>query len=108
MLFNLHFTHFTKKESIRMLGFTLPYNNLAKFTENVEKMVTVLLHFIKNICAIVSKMPDSLQQDSTKCAPHYKLNSSVTMTTYWVPDLPNIKDISGHLWRSIFMFANDA
>ena len=42
-----------------------------------------------------------------KCAPQFELNSLVTMATYWVPDLTNIKDISGHLWRSIFIFAND-
>ena len=29
--------------------------------------------------------------DSTKCAPQYELNSSVTMTTYSVPDLPILK-----------------
>ena len=23
------------------------------------------------------------------------------MATYWVPDLPNIKGVSGHLWHSI-------
>ena len=28
------------------------------------------------------------------------------MATYWFPDLPNIKGISGHLWHSIFIFAN--
>ena len=30
------------------------------------------------------------------------------MATYWVPDLPNIKGISGHLQCSIFIFANGA
>ena len=45
----------------------------------------------------VSEMFDSLQYDSTKCAPQFELNSFVTMATYGVPDLPNIKDISGHL-----------
>ena len=53
-------------------------------------------------------MFDSLQYDSTKCAPQFELNSFVTMATYWVPDLPNIEVISGHLWRSIFKFANGA
>ena len=48
------------------------------------------------------------QYDSAKCAPQFQLNSFVTMATYWVPDLPNIKGISGHLWRSIFIFANGA
>jgi len=28
------------------------------------------------------------------------------MATYWVPDLTNIKGFSGHLWRSILIFAN--
>ena len=30
------------------------------------------------------------------------------MATYWVPDLPNIKGISGHLWHPNFIFANGA
>jgi len=37
---------------------------------------------------------------------NYELNSLVTMATYWVPDLPNIKGISDHLWHSILIFAN--
>ena len=53
-------------------------------------------------------MYDSLQEDSTKCAPEYELSSFATMVTYWVPDLPNIKGISGHLWHSIFIFASGA
>ena len=37
------------------------------------------------------------------------LISFVTMATYWVPDLPDVKGFSGHLWRSIIViFANDA
>ena len=56
----------------------------------------------------VSEMFDSLQQDSTKCAPQLSPNSFVTMVTYWVPDLPNIKGISGYLWRSILIFVNGA
>ena len=36
-------------------------------------------------------MFDTLQQDSTKCALQYGLNSFVTMATYWVPDLPILK-----------------
>ena len=31
-----------------------------------------------------------------------------SIATYWVPDLPNIKGISGHLSRLIFIFANGA
>ena len=33
---------------------------------------------------------------------NFELNSFVTMATYWVPDLPNIKGISGH--RLAFRF----
>ena len=57
---------------------------------------------------LVSEMFDSLQQDSTKSAPQYELNSSVTMAAYWVPGLSNIIGISGHLWHSILIFANGA
>ena len=39
---------------------------------------------------------------------HNKCNSLVAMATYWVPDLPNIKGISGHLWCSILICVNDA
>ena len=39
----------------------------------------------------VSEMFDSLQYDSTNCAPQYELKSSVTMATYWVPVLPILK-----------------
>jgi len=56
-----------------------------------------------------SEMFDSLQQDSTKCAPQYNTNLTVvTMATYWVPGIHNIKGFSGHLWRSILIFANSA
>ena len=56
----------------------------------------------------VSEMIDSFFKDSIKCAPQIKLNSFVAIATYWVPDLRNIKGISGHLWCSIFIFANGA
>ena len=49
-----------------------------------------------------------LAVNSTNCAPQFERNSFVTMATYWVPDLPNIKGNFGHLWRSIFIFANGA
>ena len=54
-------------------------------------------------------MFDSLQSDSTKCAPQFEHNSSVSIATYmyWVPNLPKMKGNSahGHLSRSIFVFA---
>ena len=44
--------------------------------------------------------------DSTKYAPQYDLNSSVTMATYWVPELLHITSFSCHFWRSILIFAH--
>ena len=38
---------------------------------------------------------------------HNTINS-FTMATYWVPDLSNIKHLSGHLWHCILIFGNDA
>ena len=43
-----------------------------------------------------------------KVVHNTSLKSVVSMATYWVPDLSNIKGISGHLQRSIFIFANGA
>ena len=37
---------------------------------------------------------------------HNEYTSFVTMATYRVPDLPDIKSFAGHLWRPILMFAN--
>jgi len=37
-----------------------------------------------------------------------ELNNFTPMATYWVPELPNIKGISGHPWHLIFIFANGA
>ena len=50
----------------------------------------------------------SLQKDSTKYAPQYELDGFVTMAIYWVPDLPNNKGFSGHLWHFILIFAPGA
>jgi len=55
-----------------------------------------------------SEMFDSLQEDSTKCAPQFELKNFIPMATYCVPDLPNIKGISGHPWHSIVIFVNGA
>ena len=49
-------------------------------------------------------MFDFLTLSSTKGAEQYELKSFVTMATYWVPDLPNIKSISDHLQRSFFSY----
>ena len=40
----------------------------------------------KDISCNLSEMLDSMQKDSTKCAPQYELRSFVTMATYWVSD----------------------
>ena len=38
------------------------------------------------------------------CATRYKLKHFVTMATYWVPDLSNIKGFSGHLFGMPFWY----
>ena len=60
-----------------------------------------------NLGQFASGMFDSLQHASTRGAPQFE-NTFVTMVTYWVPDLPDIKGFSGHLKRSILIFANSA
>ena len=62
----------------------------------------------RDASANLSEMLDSLQYDSTTCTPQYEYTSFVTMATYWVPDLPDIKSFTGRLLRSLFIFVNDA
>ena len=38
----------------------------------------------------------------------FPFNNFIPMATYWVPDLPNIKGISGQPLCSVFIFANVA
>ena len=45
-------------------------------------------------------------KDDIFLAPQYERNSFVTMATYWVPNLPDIKGFFGHLWHSILIFGN--
>ena len=56
----------------------------------------------------VSEMIDSWQQDSTWCTLQYEIINYVTMATYWVPDLPNVRGFSGFFWRPILIFFSDA
>ena len=51
-----------------------------------------------------SEMIDSWQQDSTRFALQYEIINYVTMGTYWVLDLPNVRGFYGFFWRSILMF----
>ena len=43
---------------------------------------------------------------SSRCVPQYEHTSFVTMATYCVPDLPDIKGFAGHLYYSVLIFAN--
>ena len=53
-------------------------------------------------------MFDFLQQGSSKGALHYELTIFVTMATYWVPHLHDIKGFSDHLKHSTLFIANGA
>ena len=57
---------------------------------------------------ILTKYDEKRYLSQFLCTPQYKLKRFVTMITYWVPDLSNIKGFSGHLWHSILIFANKA
>ena len=47
-------------------------------------------------------------QISQVMTSYTRANGLITMVINWVPVLPNIKGISGHLWHFIVMFANGA
>ena len=70
---------------------------LGKSWRHILNQVLIEYKEKRYISQFVSEMFDSLQKDSTKRAPQYELKSCVTMATYRVPDLPDIKAISGHL-----------
>ena len=53
-------------------------------------------------------MFDFLQQGSTKDAQQYELTIFVTMATYWVPDLHDIKGFSDHLKHATLFIVNGA
>ena len=55
-----------------------------------------------------SEIIDSWQQDSTRCALQYVIMNCVTMATYWVQELPNVRAFTGFFWRSILIHFSDA
>ena len=55
-----------------------------------------------------SKLIKSWQQDLTRCALQYEIITFVTMATYWIPDLPNVRGFSGFFWHSTLIFFSDA
>ena len=80
---------------------------LAKWWHHTLNQILLKYNEKSYLSQFVSEMFDFWQKDSSTCAPQYELNSSVTMATNWVPDLPHIKSFSGHLWSSILIFANN-
>ena len=54
---------------------------------------------------LVSEMNDSWQQDLTRCALQYETIKYVTMATYCVRDLSNVRGFSGFFWHSILNFS---
>ena len=55
----------------------------------------------------VSEILNSWQQYSTRCVLQYEIINYVTMATYWVPDLPDVKGFSGTFWHSILISLRD-
>jgi len=62
----------------------------------------------KDISVNFYQMFDFLQKGSTRSALQYDLAILVTMATYWVPDLHDIKGFSDYLKHSILFIANGA
>ena len=81
---------------------------LAKWWRHILNQILIRFDEKRYLSQFVTEMFDFLQEGSTKGAAQYAFKSFVTMATYWVPDLLNIKSISGHLQRSIFIFADCA
>ena len=81
---------------------------LANLWRHTLNQILIKYYEKRYLSQFLSKVFDSLQEDSTECATQYELNSCVTMVTYWVADFPNIKGFSGHLWCSILIFVNGA
>ena len=77
---------------------------LAKWRHHILDQILIKYDEKRYISQFVSEMFDSLQYDSS--TPQYEVQSFVNIATYWVPDLRNIRGISGYLQRAIFIFHN--
>ena len=62
----------------------------------------------RHLSQFVSEMIDSWQENSSRCSLQYERINCVAMATYWVPDLPNVRDFPGFFWCSILIFFSDA
>ena len=104
----LHLVILKQKRSLHEMKNAVYYFHIFLFVPEIFKVLKYANMMEKiYLSQFVSEMFDSVQY-STKCALQFQLTSFVTMATYWVPDLPNINSNSGHLWCSIFIFANGA
>ena len=81
---------------------------LAKWWRHTLNQILFRYDEKRYLSQFVSEIFEFLRKGSTKYAPQYELNNSVTIATYWVPDLPHIKSSSSHLWRSVLIFANSS
>ena len=80
---------------------------LAKWWRHTLNQILFKYDEKRYLSQFVSEMFDSLQWDPTQCALQHEIDSSVTMATYWVLDLPILKAFCvGHLCRSILIFVN--
>ena len=59
----------------------------------------------RDLNQFVSEIIDYWQQDSARCAIQYEIINFVTMATYWVPDLPNVRGFSGFFWHPFTYFS---
>ena len=80
---------------------------LAQWWRHTLNQISIKYIIARYLNQFVSEMINSWQKDSTRCALQYKRINFVTMATYWVPDLPNVRGFSGFFWRSVLIFFSD-
>lgn len=84
------------------------YNMPTKWWHHTFNQILFKLMKARYFNQFVSEMIEPWQQDFTRCALQYGIIDYVTMATYWVPDLPNVRGFSGFFWHSILIFFSDA
>ena len=65
-------------------------------TPQLLNQILIIYDEKRYLSQFVSEVLDSLQYDSSICAPQHEHTSFVTIETYWVSDLPDIKGFAGH------------
>ena len=80
---------------------------LAKWWRHTPYQILIKHMNVRYLSEFVSEMFDYWQERSRGCALQNKIFNYVTVATYWVPDLLNVKGFSPFFWHSIWIFFSD-